>query len=560
MLRKIVEYEPSTSSSDNDDDELIFHRQHRLTKHRILGLSSPKDESDSTSNPHGMRSGSTTTSATAHHCDNSNNDMDNYFGLDLPQLADSPQLNTASTLTNDVTPSDKTTEFDVPLVKRRRTVSSTSVKQIEEVIRVEVPQTDFWKSVDQEMVKEVNKKDNSTNPVDDTGSGNERHGRSHHRINDLQANKLYEYGKIQPKSNIPALGSKLSKSCDVSLNSSAPKKHIFFVHHKISPWLSKSNIHYQAPWSELEKVEAHAGAVNRIQWCSRKDYSHLLLSASMDSTVRLWNMFSSVNCRLSTYDHHSKAVKDLTWLRSSNEFISCGFDRTAKNVDIETGKVLSTHENPTYVTCLKLHPGSGDNVFVLGSKDVIHCWDKRTPKTPVKNFKYKFTFGQVQDLLFTDGGNTLFSCNDVVSRDSADRNIMAWDFRTTAVLSQQIYQEKYTCTRLKAHHSDNQLLAQSNGGYIAQFSCSRPYKLNKRKRFQGHKVLGYSIGFDTSTDGRTVISGSADGRIACYDYQTGKNFRTLDTKMAVCMDIAFHPVLPSTIAACAWDGMISVWQ
>ena len=37
-------------------------------------------------------------------------------------------------------------------------------------------------------------------------------------------------------------------------------------------------------------------------------------------------------------------------------------------------------------------------------------------------------------------GSQFFSCNDLVTRDSADRNIMAWDFTNGVVLSNQIYQ------------------------------------------------------------------------------------------------------------------------
>ena len=47
---------------------------------------------------------------------------------------------------------------------------------------------------------------------------------------------------------------------------------------------------------------------------------------------------------------------------------------------------------------------------------------------------------QVQDVVFMNNGSQFFSCNDLVSRDSADRNIMAWDFTNEVVLSNQIYQ------------------------------------------------------------------------------------------------------------------------
>ena len=53
---------------------------------------------------------------------------------------------------------------------------------------------------------------------------------------------------------------------------------------------------------------------------------------------------------------------------------------------------------------------------------------------------------QVQDVLFVPDGSSFFSSSDLVSRDSADRNLMAWDFRTGVKLSNQIYQVKSKST------------------------------------------------------------------------------------------------------------------
>lgn len=49
-------------------------------------------------------------------------------------------------------------------------------------------------------------------------------------------------------------------------------------------------------------------------------------------------------------------------------------------------------------------------------------------------------------------------------------------------------QERYSCTRLKLHPTSGHFLAQSHGNYIALFSVNRPFKMNKAKRFEGHKV------------------------------------------------------------------------
>lgn len=47
--------------------------------------------------------------------------------------------------------------------------------------------------------------------------------------------------------------------------------------------------------------------------------------------------------------------------------------------------------------------------------------------------------------MFSHDGQELFSCSEVVSRDSSDRSIMAWDFKTGVTLSNQIFQVCFLC-------------------------------------------------------------------------------------------------------------------
>ena len=53
---------------------------------------------------------------------------------------------------------------------------------------------------------------------------------------------------------------------------------------------------------------------------------------------------------------------------------------------------------------------------------------------------YSAFFGQVQDIAFLPGGDEFISAAEVVRRNSTDKGIMVWDFRSTAILSNQIYQ------------------------------------------------------------------------------------------------------------------------
>ena len=49
-------------------------------------------------------------------------------------------------------------------------------------------------------------------------------------------------------------------------------------------------------------------------------------------------------------------------------------------------------------------------------------------------------------------------------------------------------QERYTCPSLALHPVEEGFVAQTNGNYMALFSGLRPYRMNKRRRYEGHKV------------------------------------------------------------------------
>lgn len=53
---------------------------------------------------------------------------------------------------------------------------------------------------------------------------------------------------------------------------------------------------------------------------------------------------------------------------------------------------------------------------------------------------YKAGIQQTLDILFLRGGVNFITSSDCVSRDSADRTLVAWDYETTAKVSNQIYQ------------------------------------------------------------------------------------------------------------------------
>ena len=85
------------------------------------------------------------------------------------------------------------------------------------------------------------------------------------------------------------------------------------------------------------EMPKHGGPVTHLRWCNPV-FSHLLMSVSMDNTLKIWNCFQDKvpSCKLVNF--HEGAIKDAVWSHDGRQVASCGFDKTARLIDIPTGE------------------------------------------------------------------------------------------------------------------------------------------------------------------------------------------------------------------------------
>lgn len=161
---------------------------------------------------------------------------------------------------------------------------------------------------------------------------------------------------------------------------------------------------------------------------------------------------------------------------------------------------------------------------------------------------------------YIQNGKKFISSAKIIKRNSLDKGIIVWDFNTGARISNQIYLEGYTCTSLAIHPKLPQFIAQSKGNYIALFSTNSPYKMNQRKRYEGHSLGGNKITCSYSPDGSLVLSGSSQGSIFFYNAGGSGIRKVLKGHNNACIDVKYHPLLRSTVASCGKDGIINIYE
>ncbi|XP_009557446.2 WD repeat-containing protein 25 [Cuculus canorus] len=346
-----------------------------------------------------------------------------------------------------------------------------------------------------------------------------------------------------------------SLDCDIKLGMSG-EQPLRKISELIKPYLGSEYKSTEVPKKLVFYMSKHSGPVNEIQWCPVPEQSHMLLSASMDKTMKVWDAVDT-GCCLKTYCCHSSAVRAAQWSSCGKRILSGGFDSMLHLTDVETGKQIFSIKNEFRISALKFHPAES-NVFLCGGfSPEVKAWDIRTSKVLRV---YKAAIQQTLDILFLPEGREFLTSTDAVSRDSADRTIIAWDFQSAAKISNQIFHERYTCPSLTLHPKESKFVAQTNGNYMALFSAQRPYRINKKKRYEGHKVEGFAVGCEFSPDGTLLVTGSSDGKVFFYNYHTARIIRTLSAHKEACLSAIFHPVLPSLLATCNWAGEIKIWQ
>ncbi|XP_035233470.1 uncharacterized protein LOC118205287, partial [Stegodyphus dumicola] len=263
-------------------------------------------------------------------------------------------------------------------------------------------------------------------------------------------------------------------SSDASISST----HIYRKDERVNDAYIK-NIVCRIPHQIIQTFTGHTNTVTSLNWCIPQ-YSHLLLSASADGTLKIWDIFCKNPVRCFKNNLGLKAAK---WSLDGEQVLTGGYGKKAHVFDVLSGMEIAAYDVYNFVTSMEIHPYM-DDLFVCGTRNAILGFDLRVNSSlPIRTF---FTKGEdVLDIAFLDE-NEFICSNAIVTRDSADRTIMVWDFSSGAILSNQIYLERYTCPSLKIHPYDGSFVAQTNGDYIAAFSTRRPYKI-KNKRYMGHK-------------------------------------------------------------------------
>ncbi|KAF9243836.1 WD40-repeat-containing domain protein [Melanogaster broomeanus] len=276
---------------------------------------------------------------------------------------------------------------------------------------------------------------------------------------------------------------------------------------------------------------------------------HLLLSGSMDTKIKLWDVYTHGNC-LRTFHGHVQAVKDVTFSNDGRKFLSCGYDRQMKLWDTETGQCLKRFSNGKTPYVVRFHPDEDkQHIFLAGMSDKkIIQYDMNSGEITQE---YDQHLGPVNTITFVDENRRFVTTSD-------DKTIRAWDYDIPVVIKYIAEPHMHSMPAVTLHPSKKYFAAQSLDNQILIYSTDN-FRQNRKKRFAGHSVAGYACQVGFSPDGKWISSGDSEGNVVFWDWKTGRIKSRLKAHSKVVIAHEWLPHETSKVVTASWDGLIKLW-
>ena len=278
---------------------------------------------------------------------------------------------------------------------------------------------------------------------------------------------------------------------------------------------------------------------------------HLMLSASMDCKIKLWEVYNKRR-NIRTFMGHSKAVRDICFSNDGTKFLSCGYDRWMKLWDTETGECLGRYTNKRIPYCVKFNPDEDkQHLFIAGMSDnKMITWDTRENEIVQE---YDRHLGSVNTITFVDQNRRLVTTSD-------DKSIRIWEWDIPVDSKGIADPGMHSMPATTLSPNGKWLACQSMDNQITIYSVLGRFRQNRKKIFKGHMNAGYACQVNFSPEMSYVISGDADGRLNIWDWKTSKLYCKFKAHEEVCIGCEWLPHETSKIVTCGWDGLIKLWD
>lgn len=298
----------------------------------------------------------------------------------------------------------------------------------------------------------------------------------------------------------------------------------------------------------VKKYTGHTKGVQAIEFFPGT--GHLLFSASLDGKCKVWDVATDRNVRC-TYSGHTEAVRSMNLSNDGSEFLSSAFDRYIRLWDTETGQAKATFSNRKMSYCVRFNPGNNNQFIAACNDNQLYAWDARSGQVTQA---YNHHLQPVNTVLFFEGGRKFVSTSD-------DKKVLVWENDIPVPIKYIAEPEMFSIPSLTMHPSGEYFAGQSMDNTIVVYSCGDKVNQIKKKTFRGHNNTGFACQIGFSPDGKFITSGDGVGKLHVWDWKSCKPYRKFQAhEEKACYGSIWHPLHPSLVATCGWDGVIKLWE
>jgi len=304
------------------------------------------------------------------------------------------------------------------------------------------------------------------------------------------------------------------------------------------------------PKKHIHTWKSHNKAISALRFFPNS--GHLLLSASADCKVKLWDVYHSREL-LRTYSGHTKSVTDATFTPSGTQFLTASYDRQMKLWDTETGQCTARFSTGKIPHVIQFHPSSPNPTeFLAGMSDKkIVQFDTRSGEMTQE---YDHHLGPVNTITFCDENRRFITTSD-------DKSLRAWEYNIPVPIKFIAEPYMYPLTNAAPHPNNKSVAFQSGDNQIVVYASTDRFRQNRKKSFRGHNNAGYAIDVGISPDGQFVMSGDSGGYVCFWDWKTCKMWhKMVATADGPCTRVAWHPRETSKVVTAGLDGSIKYWD
>lgn len=292
------------------------------------------------------------------------------------------------------------------------------------------------------------------------------------------------------------------------------------------------------PVTLIQEFIGHGSSINALHLLSDKQR---FISASADSTIRLWNL--STGEVLQTLDGHRAFVNAIALSPDEKTLYSGSADGTLYQWNLATGEQQAEFVGHISAVNALVKTPDGQRLVSGAADGTLIVWDTQT-QSPLHTLAGHA--GAINALVITRDGQRIIS-------GGADLVIQIWDIQSGEGLQ-----------TLTGHESFINAIAVSPNGQTV-FSAGADETIRRWNPNTG-EMLGtftehesYVNVLTFSHDGRTVSSGSADGTVRVWNVKNGELLKTY-TGFGMPIDHVVFPSNNQLVTATRSDAMIKTWS